>query len=87
MSERPELDRDATEADIREAVTAWVDANVPDAWRAAAPDAQRQRERPFQGPTVGWMVPVQADPADDLVPSEERSVNKTNPSSLPERIP
>jgi alkylation response protein AidB-like acyl-CoA dehydrogenase len=38
MSERLELDRDATEADIREAVTAWVDANVPDAWRAAAPD-------------------------------------------------
>lgn len=39
------------------------------------------------GPVVGWIWPVQLDPAVPLVPSEGRSVSMTNPSSFPARIP
>jgi len=38
MSERPALHRDATDDEIRSAVAAWVEAYVPEPWRAAATD-------------------------------------------------
>src|SRR3954470_3811350 len=45
MSDRLPVDRSSDEADVVTAVEAWVEANVPAAWRKAAAEGGRQAIR------------------------------------------